>query len=564
MKNKIFLIIIAAFIFGISACQSPEDLAPSVSHNGINSLKAFLLDDDSENNNFVGEIDYANRTITIVCPYNYPKESDNLFPTDKLVKMRMEAGLDNNVYITPSLLYMDLTKENYITVTLQNKEQAQYKVVCEIRKNNECAITQYNIPSLEFHGIINEENKTISLISTDPVGTSLAEVIVSHGATISPDPTTETLNYDEPFNVTVTAQNGKDKATYAVRVVEPNKLPQGMRKGSGKLIWSKALGDMGINGTDNNTVAIASSSDYLFVNTRNSDLKYFNRNTGEYVGTINLPFKSSLANFCIASDVNNNLLITNLRNTGGGAKAVQTIYRITGTGEPQKYIETSHIYPTGRKLSVCGNLDGDAIILSTVEVSSNVLYWEVKNGVLQSQEPNLFTADPAVIGWNYLGDAVTFGTDLSQGIFCVGYGTQPRAFGFFNPDGSKSALYDLANVTVEGAPLNDSGHILQQLDIAEFNGARYIAVADQFWNYNTYGLLYDVTVPGNLAGDPKDPNLFVYQTNPIWNNSNGNNVADINLRVSTDGMKMTLYLLGTNGGVAAYEFDCIDVEHLVK
>ena len=76
--------------------------------------------------------------------------------------------------------------------------------------------------------------------------------------------------------------------------------------------------------------------------------------------------------------------------------------------------------------------------------------------------------------------------------------------------------------------------------------------------------MYDVTVPGNLAGDPKDPNLFIYQTNPIWNNSNANNVADINLRVSTDGMKMTLYLLGTNGGVAAYEFDCIDVEHLVK
>lgn len=554
----------AVFIFGISACQSPEDLVPSVSHNGINSMRASLPGDDSEENSFVGEIDQANRTITIVCPYNYPRASDNLFPAEKLTKMKIEAGLDNNVYVTPSLLYMDLTKENYITIIQQNKEEIQYKIISEIRKSNECAITKYNISSLEFDGIINETNKTVSLMSVDPLGFSLADVALSHGATISPDPTKVSLNYDEPFNVTVTAQNGKDKAVYAVRTVKPNKLPKGMRQGSGKLLWSKSLGDLGINGTDNNTTAIASSSDYLFVNTRNSDLKYFNRHTGEYVGTILLPFKGSLANFCIANDTHNNLLITNLRNKGGAVADVQTIYRITGIGEPQKYIETSHIYPTGRKLSVCGNLDGDAIILSSVEISSIVLYWEVRGGVLQSQEPKLYTADPTAITWNYLGDAVALGTDLSQGVFCTGYGAQPKAFGFFNSDGSKNTLCNIANLIVEGAPLTDSGHIIQQLDIAEFNNAKYIALADQFWGYNTYGLLFDVTTPTNLGGDPKDPSLLVYTTNPIWCNNNGNNVADINLKVSTEGMKMTLYLLGTNGGIAAYEFDCIDVDNLGK
>lgn len=547
----------AALIFAISACQSPEDLVPSVSHSGINSFKASLLGDDSEENSFAGEIDQTSRTITIVCPYNYPRISDNLFPAEKLTKMKVEAGLDNNVYVTPSLLYMDLTKENYITITQQNKEEVQYKIVYEIRKSNECAITKYNIPSLEFGGIINETNKTVSQMSVDPFGSSLADVVLSHGATISPDPTKVSLNYDEPFNVTVTAQNGKDKAVYAVRTVKPNKLPKGMRQGSGKLLWSKSLDNLGINGTDNNTTAIASSADYLFVNTRNSDLKFFNRHTGEYVGTIILPFKASLANFCIANDTHDNLLITNYRNTGGGAQAVQTIYRITGTGEPQKYIETSHVYPTGRKLSVCGNLDGNAIIMSTVEISSKVLYWEVKGGVLQSQDPKLYTADPAFITWNYLGDAVTFGTDLSQGIFCTGYGNQPKAFGFFNPDGSKNTLCNIAKLIVEGAPLTDSGHIIQQLDLVEFNNAKYIALADQFWGYNTYGLLFDVTAPSNLGGDP-----LVYETKPIWCNANGNNVADINLKVSTEGMKMTLYLLGTNGGIAAYEFDCIDVDHL--
>lgn len=562
MKNKIFsIIIMAALIFAISACQSPEDLVSSVSHSGINSFKASLPGDDSEENSFAGEIDQTSRTITIVCPYNYPRISDNLFPAEKLTKMKVEAGLDNNVYVTPSLLYMDLTKENYITITQQNKEEVQYKIVYEIRKSNECAITQYNIPSLEFGGIINETNKTVSQMSVDPFGSSLADVVLSHGATISPDPTKVSLNYDEPFNVTVTAQNGKDKAVYAVRTVKPNKLPKGMRQGSGKLLWSKSLDDLGINGIDNNTTAIASSSDYLFVNTRGSDLKYFNRHTGEYVGTVVLPFKSGLGNFCIANDTHGNLLITNLRNTGGGAQAVQTIYRITGTGEPQIYIETSHVYPTGRKLSVCGNLDGNAIITSTVEISSKVLYWEVKGGVLQSQVPNVYTADPAVIGWNYLGDAVTFGTDLSQGVFCTGYGS-PKAFGFFNLNGSKNTMYDLANAVFAGDALATSGHIIQQLDITEFNGAKYLALADQYWTWSTFGFLFDVTMPSNLGREPKDPELLVYETQPIGCNNNGNNVADINLKVSMDGMKMTLYLLGTNGGIAAYEFDCIDVDHL--
>ena len=565
MKNKILSIaIIATFILGMLACQSPEDLVPSASHSGINSIKAYLLDDESEDNVFTSEIDYVNHIITIVLPYNYPKGTDNLFPQEKLTKMRMDANLDNNVFISPSLLYMDLTKENYITVTQQNKENVVYKVISEIRKSNECAITKYNIPTLDFDGIIKEDEKAITLISLDPIGKALAEITISHGATISPDPTQVEINYDEPVTLTVTAQNGTDKAEYTIRVGKPNKLSKGLRKGSEKLLWSKSLVDMGISGTDNNTVAIATSADYLFVNTRNSDLKYFNRNTGEYVGTVTLPFKASINNFSMANDDNNNLLISNLRNKTGNVEDVQTIYRITGTGEPQEYIKVSHIYPTGRKLSICGNLDGDAIITSTVEISSNVLYWEVKNGVLQSQTPKVYTADPSVIKWNYVADAVAFGTDLSQGMFCTGYIGSPKAFGYFKPDGSKSALYNLDKaIFVDDLPMSSDGHVIQSLDITEFNKAKYIALADQYWDYHTYGLLFDVTSPNNLANeDPKDPNLLIFMTQPIFCTANANDVADINLKVSEDGMKMTLYLLGTNGGITAYSFDCVDIDNV--
>lgn len=62
--------------------------------------------------------------------------------------MRVIADLDNNVYVYPTLLFMDMTKDNFITVKDQTGASTEYKVVAEIRKSNECAITKFNITSL--------------------------------------------------------------------------------------------------------------------------------------------------------------------------------------------------------------------------------------------------------------------------------------------------------------------------------------------------------------------------------------------------------------------------------
>src|SRR5690606_21497983 len=97
------------------------------------------------------------------------------------------------------------------------------------------------IPSLGLSGIVDEANKTISLISIDEIGSVLANVSISHGATISPDPTKTALNYDEDLTLTVTAQNGVTKAVYTVRKDVPNKVERGMRNGSAKILWTKKL-----------------------------------------------------------------------------------------------------------------------------------------------------------------------------------------------------------------------------------------------------------------------------------------------------------------------------------
>ena len=96
--------------------------------------------------------------------------------------------------------------------------------MAEIRKSAEARITDFSINSLGLSGIIDEANKTISIISIEEIGNVLAEVSISHGATISPDPTQTALNYDEELTLTVTAQNGVTKTVYTLRKDVPIKL----------------------------------------------------------------------------------------------------------------------------------------------------------------------------------------------------------------------------------------------------------------------------------------------------------------------------------------------------
>lgn len=111
------LAILTAFLIFLIGCQQVEDLTPSVARYGINSLSASFYGDESSENSFSSEIDYVNGIITVVFPYNYPRTSQNVLTMDALKNVRIDANLDDNVTVSPSLLYMDLTQENFITVT---------------------------------------------------------------------------------------------------------------------------------------------------------------------------------------------------------------------------------------------------------------------------------------------------------------------------------------------------------------------------------------------------------------------------------------------------------------
>jgi len=553
MRNKILSILMSCCfsLFLLNGCQEVEDLTPSVSREGINSMTAYFYGDDDPDNKFSSEIDYENGIITIVFPYNYPKNSDNVLTMEDLTHVRVEANLDDNVIISPPLLYMDFTKENYITVIDQTKTKKVYKVVAEIRKNSECEILSFELPSLGLSGIIDEDKKTISLISIEPIGTTLASVRISHGATMSPDPTKEALDYDIPQQITVTAQDGKTTAIYTIKKDVPQKTEFGLRSGSAKTLWSKKINtELGIPEL-HLTTGLAATKDYVVINTRNRPSIYLDRKTGEIAGTINMnEIVGNLINFYNTADDNDNILVCNLSPNAGSFK----IWKIKGvTGTPELYIEWDGGRPIGRKLSVKGNIDNDAIITAPIlDAANEFARWQVKGGALQSQTPEIIKINGIEGSWGNNCDVVyTNPSDLNSDYFAAYY-APPRKFAWV--DGK-------TNTVKAWGPEISSNWISNAADYTVFNNCPYAvqnSVNSFTWGSDDTIYLYDVSTTSTF-------------TSPIWSapkgvyggkdnaGANTNGTGDVALKVSDDGYYMYLYFLFTNGCVVCIQFDCIDM-----
>ena len=555
MKNKILSIVsVIAFLMGMSACHSPEDINPTVERNIINNLTASFPDDDSDDNSFTSEIDYTNHVITVVFPYNYPKLSDNVLQLSDLKKMRVIADLDNNVYVYPTLLFMDMTKDNFITVKDQTGASTEYKVVAEIRKSNECAITKFNITSLGLSGIINESTKTISLIRLESIGEVLADISISHGATISPDPRTVALNYDQDQKITVTAQNGTTKSTYTVKKEIPEKIAAGLRANSAKLIWAKKLTDIGISSSDM-TTGIAVTNDYVVINERAKNPIYLNAKNGEKAGTMNISFAGSLTNFYTTSDKDGNILFTNLTPNAGPAF---TVWKASGVDQaPEKYIEFTTSLAMGRKLSVSGSLNNNAIITAPIYATSGQFArWQVENGVLKSQTPDIITAQ-GIGAWGTNADVIySDPTDLTSDYFTTFY-AEPRNLCWM--DGKTNSIKN------KGVAL-DGNYVPNAVDHAVFNKVEYVAsnlVNPWSWGTADNIYLFDLSSGslGTQAIDFGSTGLGINGNygSKILGNTNGNYCGDVVLKVSDDGYYMYIYFMFCNGYVGCVQCDCIDM-----
>ena len=553
MKNNIFIIIITialsfCFIFG---CQNPDDLQPSVSRDGLNSVTARFEDGTGE---FTGYLTEESNIVTISIPYYYPESSNNQVTEARLKRMRVSANLDDNVTVSPALLYMDMTQDNVITITDQRKEQKQYIIKGEIRRNSACLIEEFKIPSLGISGVINESTKTISIISIDNIAPSLAEVTLSYHATISPDPRVEVLDFNSDVELTVTAHDGVSKSVYTVKKNTPNKIAYGVRPDSYKLLFAKKLqDDLGITVMDL-TGGMAVTKDHVVLNTRDQNSIYINSKTGEKVGEVNLgAVRGGLINFYNTADSDGNILINNLAPNAGTFQ----MWRLSSvTGTPELYIDWtgSADVQVGRKVSIMGSLDGNAIVTAPFHnYQSQFARWIVVNGVLQSQNPELIAISGVDITNTNIDVIYTSATNPSSDYFVIGYASNQLTLVDGTINTVKSQLDQV-----------DQNYISNAVDYANFNGANYVAYNHvNPWNWGAADKVWLINTDGSFAGNPNDIAFWQCPADTygskILGNLNGNYTGDVAFRVSDDGFYLYLYFMFTNGYVVGVQFDCIEM-----
>lgn len=558
MKKNIFKFIMLSLLFVVAGCQEPEELLPPVSREGVNSITATFADGTG---NFVGYLEEGSNEIIIPIPYYFPENSNNQVTAEQMSNMRIKANLDDNVTIEPSILYMNLNEENYIIVTDQLKREFNIMVTGKIRKSSNAFIEAFKLPTLGLSGVINENTKTVSLISVEQLEAALAEVDISAHASISPDPALEALDYNEGVELTVTAHDGVTQNTYTVIREIPSKLPYGIRPGSAKLLFAKKLkADLGIS-VDNLTGGIAVTDDYIIVNTRGQNSIMLDARTGEQVGEIELgAVKGSLVNFYSTADDDGNILINNLAPNAGSFK----LWSLASVEDaPQVYIEWDGGLPVGRKVSVIGSLDADAIITAPIlQAGQQFARWTVVGGMLISQTPEIVTMTGLVKGWGTNVDIVySSPSDVTSDYFVASYSDNSFAW----VDGMTNKV----NKTLD--PLS-ANYITNAVDYIEFNNASYATLnwvnsfnwgsADGVWLLDVTS---DVTFEGDLSDNTSPAIVWSAPFNTYGGKSvspvivNANGTGDVALTKSDDGYYLNLYFMFTNGYVVGYQFDAIDI-----
>lgn len=559
MKNKLLYIIISSLVV-LAGCQSPDDIVPPTDKQGFNRLVAKITTGEYAEKIAVEYTisDLSATTYVIPVPWFYPEDSYNE-TTPYMTAMKVEANLDNNYSIYPGLGILDLTKDNHFTIIDPSGVKKEIIIKGERTKSSACNIISFSLKDKDVTGIIDNAAGTISLISIDDLSNSLADYELSpHALSISPDPAVTPLDFNNDVELTVTAHNGTTTKKYTVKKAIPEKIGAGYRKGSEESVYALDLTAYGFAMTKSTNPSLAVLGSYLVVNLGDGSAPlYLNRSTGAKVGSVAMG--SANAGGSITGDVYGNMLIANTATAGGTLNVYKTR---SVTTAPTLFFSMSNNtgYTIGTKMSVQGNLDGDAIIVATCESSSAFVRWIVSGGVVGS--PEVITVSD--IGtWGNADNAPRFTyatTSLSDGYYLGHYAG--GAGDVYYIDGNTNA------VVRKLAGTGDWARGAGILDIKEFNNVRYMAVYNMGffpqWALGGQIYMYDVSNPGLVTGSVADSPALSFKLESITSYNGGATpseprTADILLYPSADGFMMNMYYIDNASGVlGCYQFDCID------
>ncbi|SDL03644.1 protein of unknown function [Pedobacter sp. ok626] len=558
MRKHILNIIIAAVVI-LASCKKAVYVQPTNDSKGISSLVAkFATGDLKEMEAVKFDITGAETDqFVIPIPWFFPEDS-NHETTPYMSAMKIEANLANNYKIEPKLGILDLTKENFFTFTDPLGNQKRISIRGERTKSKKSSITFFSIESVGVTGLIDQDKKTISLITVEDLSAVDVEVAVSAHATL--DRSLNGVNLNEPTQLTVIAHDGITKTTYSIMKTAPAKITYGFRSGSENLSFNLNLSTLGY--TDGKKPSLAASGNFLVVSTANGQApKYYNRSTGKYVGIMNLG--AAKGDGTVASDGAGNILVADYTNVGESLKIYKTNSTTTAPQSFLSWTNTSGL-PLGSKISVHGDLNGKAIIIATCDGttasgSNKFVRWVVTNGVPGSAEVIAAGGIP-FWGADVNGTKVTSrGANVADGTFVGFY--DGGINNLYYLDGNNTKALSLADQTSgSGWGINNS-----LADAKEFNNAKYLAFycPSHFpgWGISSELYIYDVSSMGNFKGnvDKTDALVFSAKYGAVGNAVSAS--GDVLIAPSADGYKMQVFTIDFNAGnLACYEFNCVDVK----
>lgn len=561
MINKIIFPLLVLMAFLLNGCaQIDSTFTTKSSSNQMTSLYATFAN-GTGGFSPTTSAPYGD-SITFQIPWYYP---DGTYTTSKLDSLFITASLPNDAIMTPAFGLANLTSSKKYSLQAQNGAIQHYIITAIRKKSSAALIKSFKLNEANIDAIIVNNRVVIPYTSAD-LTHQTATVSLSYYASISPDPTT-VHDYTNPVQYTVTADDGT-QVIYTVQMGTPVKTAQGFY--SATKLWFQPAGNM--NYTSYTQISIAVSGNYIAIPTSNewaanaaSEIKYYNNSTGNYVGEMNVTGADGI--YAIANDSVGNIVGINNLYAGENiclykwnsvTSAPQLIARSTDWSAVSTSSGASFY---GRKLSVYGNLNGNAVIMSTTDGTNagganRILKWVVQNGALVSQDPEVITYSKS---WGYVAKAVPTGSLTTDNYFICS--NLPIFIDYLNGNtnalaGSFSSNYLASNL---GAT--------PSLTYFQFNNAKYAAIIDG-GVYSSAMNIFNIT---NTSTIGTSSSSSTYSTFRVFNGEGSSDVistsADPNYNVtgeiavgpvSSNGFYITVYFLATNGGVAAYQLSCID------
>ena len=563
MKKNILYLLALVMLVATSSCEDPQYVAPTADRQGLTSLTAIFTSgpfvDQQMARLEIGE-EMPDRLV-IPVPWFYPVTSDDE-TTPYMTKVRVQAALAPNCFIEPPLTVLDLTQENQYTYTDAQGNKKNIIITGERVKSNACELLSFAVIEPALNGIIDKTQKKVSLISADDLSAVMANYEVSAHATISPDPSVEAVNINEPLTLTVTAHDGVTKAEYVVLKEEPEKIEAGFVKESVEQLFNMdPVSNLGLPAFDQMVgPSLAAIQGKLIICLGDGSTPIVvNGLTGVKMGEINL---GSADAGLVTNDEAENLLIINK----AAGKEVINIYRTSSVTEaPTLYYSYTNLssFPVA-KVKVIGNIDTDAVIMVThggidgVSTSNSVTTLVVQGGAVTSAT----VSNVSGCGWgsapvNTATVVAASATDLNAGYFLSYYPSYSQLT-WFNADGT--AYASVASDST-GWGLNPNC-----LDSKRFNNVNYMAlfVVSHFpaWGMGPQLYLYNVNDKSKFTGTTAWDLacLELANQNIAWYQVASYSVAsgDVVIAPSADGYKLYIYYYDHNSQVVgAYVADCI-------